>query len=79
MRIKEIPELNIINDITISYVNESKQNYLSGKDKIDFTSDIGLSSVMDSPLIKLLRKQHPGIESNGSNHLDVMIGDVVHK
>lgn len=78
MIIKIIPELNIINDIVHSYVKESKENYLKGKDKLDFTSDIGLSSVMDSPLIKLLRAQYPDIESYTSDHLDVMIGDFVH-
>ena len=78
MRIREIPELNIINDIVHSYTRESRENYLEGKGKLDFTSDIGLSSVMDSPLIKLLRTQHPDIESSTSDHLDVMIGDFVH-
>jgi len=78
MNIKTIPELDIINDIVIAYQKESKQNYLEGKKKLDFKSDIGLSSVMDSPLINYMRQVHPEIESYTSDHLDVMVGDFLH-
>jgi len=78
MNIKTIPELDIINDIVIAYQKESKQNYLEGKKKLDFKSEIGLSSVMDSPLINYMRQVHPEVESYTSDHLDVMVGDFLH-
>lgn len=78
MNIKQIPELNIINDIVVSYLQSSKEEYLKNKEKLEFTSDIGLSSVMDSPLVHYLRLKYPNVESYTSDHLDVMLGDFVH-
>lgn len=79
MNVKEIPELNVINDIVISHLVESRDDYLERKKKLEFQSDIGLSSVMDSPLVHYMRQTHPDMESYTSDHLDTMIGEFMHK
>lgn len=78
MNVKYVKELNVINDIVISHLKESKQDYLNRKKKLEFKSDIGLSSVMDSPLVHFLRKTNPDIETKTSDHLDTMIGEFMH-
>jgi len=79
MNVKKIEELGVINDIIISHLQESQSEYLERKKNLDFESDIGLSAVMDSPLIHKLRLQYPDIETKTSDHIQTMIGEFMHK
>lgn len=79
MNVKEIKELGVINELVISHLKESQSEYQDRKKKLEFESDIGLSSVMDSPLVHYMRQCYPNIESYTSDHLDTMIGEFMHK